>query len=184
MQSTGVLNLSIGLTDVKEKRGAHMSYMSLARTAGFSSSSVFTRFLPTPVAAARPHSHRRSLHAPPTQAAATRSLRHRRSRFARARPRRSRAPRAARVRHRPHLQLATAAACHSAPPPRTLSRRSHTSRRPRSSACTPFTPQPQPLSARRVLDELPEPLFALLSRHVCVPALPHHDLATASRDGS
>ena len=34
MHSTGVLDLSISLTGVKEKRGAHMSYMFLDRAAG------------------------------------------------------------------------------------------------------------------------------------------------------
>ena len=40
-RSTGVLNLSIGSTGVKKNRGAHMSYMSLARAAGLSSSFGF-----------------------------------------------------------------------------------------------------------------------------------------------
>jgi len=66
--------------------------------------------------------------------------------------------------------------CYSAPPP--------CSEPPLPHHAPPtqqrLTPQPQPLSARRVFDILPEPLFALLSRRVRVPALLHHDLATAS----
>ena len=44
MQSTGVLNLGIGLTGVKEKCGVHLSYMYLARTAAF----TFPLFHPRP----------------------------------------------------------------------------------------------------------------------------------------
>ena len=105
MQSTGVLNLGIGLTGVKEKCGVHMSYMYLARAAAFSFL-CFThvRLEPPP----RPHSpipHRRSSTQPPPlcthapraarhlrrrpTAAAARSLCHRRSHSAHACPRRT-----------------------------------------------------------------------------------------------
>jgi hypothetical protein len=47
-------------------------------------------------------------------------------------------------------------------------------RRPRSRASTLFTPQPPPLSAHQVFDDLHEPPFALLSCRVCVPTHPRH----------
>ena len=88
MKSTGVLNLVIGLTGVKEIRGAHLSYMCLVRAVG---SSLPSLFRPTPPvssrrraltrrsrATARLQDHRRSsatAHAPPCaiRAAAQRS---------------------------------------------------------------------------------------------------------------
>ena len=57
MQSTGVLNLSIGITGVKEIREAHLSYMCLARAAA----SLPSLFRPIPPDSAAAVSHPRSL---------------------------------------------------------------------------------------------------------------------------
>ena len=117
MHLTGDQNLIIGLTGIKKKRGAHLSYMFLSRAAGLYFSS-FTLFTPPPLrthtrllaAAAVTRSTRHQPSTLPAQAAAMHSLRHHRSRSARA-------SRATRVLHRPHLLFAAAAACHSTPPP-------------------------------------------------------------------
>ena len=142
MQSTGVLNLSIGLTGVKENHGAHLSYKCLAHAAllcfSFPSSCrraparLRSRQRRSPAAARPPCSHRfaPSLHAP-------RATRHTR--------RRPRAPPPERLCA---ATIATPRRC------RVLSRRSRTPCRPRSRASTPFTPQPQPISARQVFDSL------------------------------
>ena len=78
---------------------------------------------------------------------------------------------------------------HRVPPRRRQgqSRRPCTTRHPRSSTLHRSHSRSHSafsLSARRVLDVLPEPLLALFSRRVRVLALPRHSLATASRDGS
>jgi len=184
MQSTGVLNLSIGLTGVKENRGAHLSYISCPRALSL----VFTRFYCLLAAAAVSHPRsptRRRPEPPPPHlappcaaaqrrpaATATHSLRHHRSRSARVHP----APPA----------CATTRTCCSPPPPLAtpLCRHEISAAAPAPRAAHAAVLPPQSLSARRVLDELPEPLVALFSRHVRVPGLLHHNLATASRDGS
>ena len=63
MQSTGVLNLSIGLTGVKKNRGAHLSYISCPRAP----SHISARFVARLRAAARLHSRRRRRSTPPAR---------------------------------------------------------------------------------------------------------------------
>ena len=160
MQSTGVQNLSIGLTGVKEIRGAHLSYMCLARAVGFSFPSLFR---PTPPVSRRRRSAPAS--APPPLAVAAPPL----------------PPRPASSTHRAsltlpvhhlhaHAPLSSRSArahpcrpCASAPPPAPSTppvRRHHLappcyitatcSAPPRSSTPTP-QPQPQRLLAKRSL---------------------------------
>src|SRR6185312_6408712 len=117
MQSTGVLNLVIGLTGVTEKRGAHMSYISCPASSAltFSCRRPFSSRLRT---TARLHSCRRRRSTPPARTHFT----HRRASHHRAffkpplfpRSRRSLEPPsdAARACHRRHALL-----CISAPPP-------------------------------------------------------------------
>ena len=136
MHSTGVLDLSISLTGVKEKHGAHMSYMSLTRAAVFSSSFVSldsSRLEPPPrahttavdipccppacrrAAAAAPH----AIHAPPTPpvlcppALHARSLRPRRPPL---RPRAARAPPPPSASAPPPLLLCTTTMLRTAAP--------------------------------------------------------------------
>ena len=158
MQSTGVLNLSIGLTGVKEKCGVHLSYMCLAR----GRQPHFLCFFPTPrrrrsfrlpsaaatprrrpctpspafYAAAASRSMRRPPSRLPAQTAATHSLHNRRSRAARLR--RPRAPTPV-CRHHcvPPHHCHALSAIHTAAPP-------HRSR-------STFSP-----SARQVFDRLPD----------------------------
>ena len=103
-------------------------------------------------AAARPPCSRRfapSLHAPHAILAAGQGRRHSACATTRARAHAARAARAP-----PSERLCTAT---TATPRRRriLSRCSHTPCRPRSRVSTPFTPQPQPISARQVFDRLP-----------------------------
>ena len=110
MKSTGVLNLVIGLTGVKEIRGARLSYMSLARAAA-SLPSLFhprpsisnrRRALTRSRAAARLQDHRRrsaTAHAPPCAIRAAARLH---VEVAAAAP--SRSPSAARARLRRRLR--------------------------------------------------------------------------------
>jgi hypothetical protein len=156
MQSTGVLNLVIGLTSVKENRGAHLSYVSYARSRFLSSSvSPGSSQLepPPPIHAAAAYSTRR----PPAyrQAAAA----------APCTPARSRAPpvppldhaaRARRSRRRSRSARALlcrlcASAIHEAraSPPQCASTSCH----PRSRASTP---QPHLLRAHQVFEVLPD----------------------------
>ena len=145
MQSIDAQDLGIGLTGVKKKCGAHLSYMTLARADG----PCFPFSLH---AAAAPHSTRAAAalaYTPPSRLHrsrrapyAPRAVRHPRRRpkpppraacttAARAPPARARA---ARLRH--HLLFAAATACHSALPPRT---RAAADRHRAAHAAAPFT---------------------------------------------
>ena len=126
---------------------------------GFSFLSVSPASLPSRAAAAFPSRRRRSSTPPPCARAATADVRPRRSRTLAAPPCHAAPPAqpfcAACARSRHHRRL------HLTPPPPLSSqptqprRCSRTLCRPRSRASTPFTPQPQPISARQVFDRLP-----------------------------
>ena len=114
MQSTGVLNLSIGLTGVKKNRGDHLSYMFLARAAGLCFSfSLHAAVPPLAHAAAAARSTRRRPE--PLSPRVTFTARD----AARALPARARA---ALLAHRPHdaAAIATPRLRHyyTVPPPR------------------------------------------------------------------
>ena len=134
--------------------------MSLARAAGlcflFPSSRrraparLRSRQRRSPAAARPPCSSRfaPSLHAPHAILAAGQGRRHSACATTRARAHAARAARAPPPERLCAATTATPRRC------RVLSRRSHTPCRPRSRASTPFTPQPQPISARQVFDSL------------------------------
>ena len=146
-QSTGVQTLCVGSTGVKEIRGAHMSYIFLARIPWLFLCSPFT---PPPdsnrhAAFVVPRRRRRRpLHLPSARAIATARHPHRRAPSPQRIQRRPRAPPTYAARARLHRH---APPCVSAPPPRAQSRSSHTSSSPHSRASTPSTPQLQPLHA-------------------------------------
>ena len=143
MQSTGVLNLVIGLTGVKEKHGptCHIS-LSPAYSVSFF---VFPsrrrapvrpssrRCSSTPPQPPVPRHHRRPLHLPPARAIATARHPRRRAPSPQRIQRRPRAPPTCAARARLHRH---APPCVSAPPPRAESRSSHTTSSPRSRAST------------------------------------------------
>jgi hypothetical protein len=182
MQSTDVLNLGIGLTGVKENRGPTDHICVLHRRF---LSSIFvspnSSHLEPPPRSHSPIPRRRSSTQPPPpplHTHAPRSARHPHRR-PRAPPRSACATTALTRAHAARAPLppvppeclrsaTTATPLHH----RVQNRRSRTPCRPRSRASTLLTPQPPPLSARRVLDILPEPLLALFSHRIRVPALP------------
>jgi len=151
MQSTGVLNLVIGLTGVKEKCEAHLSYISIARVLCLFLFSLFTQ---------PPHSsQRRRYISPPPVHAITSTPLVAEPLLIRSRLRAQTAPpplalrqRAAHLRH-PHappspsadVLLTIHASTPSTPQPQL----------PCLQASTPFTPQPQPLHAHQVFEVLP-----------------------------
>jgi len=170
MQSTGVLNLGIGLTGVKEKCGVHLSYMYLARTAAF----TFPLFHPRPSVSNRRRALTRSRATARLQAAVATNataaapctlhtpcaIHAANAKPPLMRPRRSTlSPLSPCAAVRLH-----ATACHSRTPTPQRSLR-----RPPALARAALTP-----SAHRVFEFLPELLFALLSRRVCVPTHPRH----------
>ena len=184
MQSTGVQNLSIGLTGVKEIRGAHLSYMCLVRAVGFSFPSLFR---PTPPVSRRRRSAPASAPPPPLAVAAPpqpprpRSSTRRASLTPPVHHLHAPAPLTSQ-QHRttpPPLPLRTAA---RTPPLPALPTR-HATTCPLLARCFPCidvarvacAPLAQTLRARKLFEGLPEPLFAPLARHV---------LAITSRDGS
>jgi len=69
MQLTGVLNLGIGLTGVKEKHGAHLSYMFLAHAAIL----CFICFLSAAAVLHPSHHHRVRMPSSPIHAASART---------------------------------------------------------------------------------------------------------------
>ena len=149
MQSTGVLNLVIGLTGVKEKCEAHLSYISIARVLCLFLFSLFTQ---------PPHSsqRRRYISPPPVHAitstplVAEPLLIRSRLRAQTAPPPLALRPRVALLR-RPHAPPSPSAAKLLTSPPSTPKPQP-----PRLQASTPFTPQPQPFHAHQVFEVLPE----------------------------
>jgi len=167
MKSTGVLNLVIGLTGVKEIHGARLSYMSLARAAASLPSSVSPAFFLLAAAAPLPHptrSRRRRSTSPPPYTA-TAGLRCRSTPSLHARAAALRRPRAfcAAPRAQPPPRRAAAACAPPLPPP------AHSSTSPHPSQANQATSPTQrkfaaretllahPRLARQVFGVLPEP---------------------------
>jgi len=164
---TSILNLVIGLTGVKENRGAHLSYMFHAR-ADCLCFPLFLHAAAHPFALAHAAAHPRHRSRPFHATAVARSTCRRpepsppHAILAAVRPHRS-ASSAARVRRPPvSPERASAAMHHSVSPRRPHALRAAAPTRRAAHAAAPprfLTTQPPPLRARKLFEGLSEPLF-------------------------